>query len=50
MERSKQFGETYRKSVQGEKLKEVCELCGEELDIDPESGERYCPSCDNPEP
>ncbi len=28
---------------------EVCELCGETLEADNESGERVCPICDNPE-
>ncbi len=28
---------------------DVCELCGEELEVDGESGECRCPACDNPE-
>ena len=50
MEGSKQFGETYRKWAQGEKSKDICEMCGEELVRDPESGESSCPACDNEEP
>lgn len=25
---------------------EVCEICGQELERDPESGEYFCPTCD----
>jgi predicted RNA-binding Zn-ribbon protein involved in translation (DUF1610 family) len=28
---------------------ENCEICGQKLERDPESGEYYCPDCDNPE-
>lgn len=28
---------------------EQCELCGAEMDVDPESGEQHCPVCENPE-
>ncbi len=27
----------------------VCELCGTEWEMEPESGEFHCPVCDNPE-
>ena len=47
---SKRFGETYRTWAKGEKPEGICEVCGGELEIDPESGEKSCPSCDSPEP
>lgn len=50
MEGSKRFGETYRTWATGEKPEGICEVCGGELEMDPESGEQSCPSCDNPEP
>lgn len=28
---------------------ENCEICGQKLERDPESGECYCPDCDNPD-
>ena len=50
MENSKRFGETYRKWALGEKPKNICEICGEELVQESESGESSCPACDNEEP
>ena len=44
-----QFGETYRMNTRDEASPEICEVCGGELDIDPESGESHCPVCENPE-
>jgi len=26
---------------------EICEICGQKLEHDPESGEYYCPDCDD---
>ncbi|KAF0221554.1 MAG: hypothetical protein FD174_323 [Geobacteraceae bacterium] len=43
------FGEMYRKWRRGAIPSEICEVCGEELEIDPESGEGHCPVCENPE-
>jgi ribosomal protein L37AE/L43A len=28
---------------------ENCEICGQKLERDPESGEYYCPDCDFPD-
>lgn len=28
---------------------EICELCGQIMERDPESNEYYCPVCDNPD-
>jgi hypothetical protein len=28
---------------------ELCEICGGEMDMEPESGEQHCPVCENPE-
>jgi predicted RNA-binding Zn-ribbon protein involved in translation (DUF1610 family) len=46
---AKLFGETYRHSIKESHCREVCEMCGTELEIDRESGESYCPVCDLPE-
>jgi hypothetical protein len=46
---SKKFGETYRKVIQGAIPPEICEVCGCELEIDPETGVAHCPTCENPE-
>jgi rubrerythrin len=43
------FGEMYRKWRRGAIRQEICEVCGEELEIDPESSEGHCPVCENPE-
>jgi len=45
----KRFGELYRKFRRRGIPTEICEVCGGELEIDPESGERHCPVCENPE-
>jgi|GEM_PF-2107876 len=45
----KRFGEMYRKWRTGEIPAGICEVCGEDMEIDPESGERHCPVCENPE-
>jgi hypothetical protein len=42
------FGEMYRKWRNGVIPPEICEVCGGELDIDPESGGGHCPVCENP--
>jgi len=28
---------------------EICEICGQKMERDPESNEYYCPVCDNPD-
>ncbi len=43
------FGEMYRKLRKGATPPEICEICGAELESDPESGEKHCPVCENPE-
>ena len=43
------FGELYRKWRKGAIPSEICEVCGGELEVDPESGEDHCPVCENPE-
>ena len=45
---TKRFGEEYRRQ-KGEVPADICELCGEKLEIDPETGEGHCPVCENPE-
>ncbi len=49
MGKTAQFGETYRMQAKNEPPPDLCEVCGGELDIDPESGEGHCPVCENPE-
>ena len=34
------------KGTMTEKRVNICELCGERLEIDAESGEQYCPVCE----
>lgn len=43
------FGEMYRKWRRGAIPPEICEVCGGEMDVDPESRESHCPACENPE-
>ena len=43
------FGEMYRKWSKGATPPGICEICGGELEIDPESGEGRCPVCEDPE-
>jgi hypothetical protein len=38
------------KGTRAEKCILVCDLCGERLEIDVESGEQRCPVCEIPEP
>jgi len=45
----KKFGKEFREATKGAVPAAICEVCGEELDIDPESGEVHCPVCENPE-
>ncbi len=49
MEVLKRFGEMYRKWRRGATPSEICEVCGEEMEIDRETGEGHCPVCENPE-
>ncbi len=49
MSDSKRYGEEYRQAHKGQIPVNICELCGEPLDIDPESGEVHCPVCETPE-
>ncbi len=42
----KKFGKGYRESTRGAVPSEICEICGGELEIDPESGEVCCPICE----
>lgn len=46
----KQYGEIYREHRKEALSSGICEVCGEEMEIDPESGEEHCPVCENPEP
>jgi len=43
------FGDKYRKWAKGEVPPDICEVCGGELETDPEAGEEHCPVCENPE-
>jgi len=43
------FGEIYRKCSKQATSPEICEVCGTELETDPESGEKSCPVCENPD-
>ena len=43
------FGELYRKWLKGANPPDICEVCGGEMDVDPESGESHCPVCESPE-
>lgn len=45
----KRFGKMYRDFRKREPSSGICEVCGEELEVDPESGEEHCPVCENPE-
>ncbi len=45
----KEFGEAYRKKAKGETPPGICEICGGDLDMDPESNEGHCPVCESPE-
>jgi hypothetical protein len=45
----KKFGKGFREATRGAVPLEICEVCGAELEIDPESGEVSCPVCENPE-
>ena len=45
----KQFGEAYRRQTKEETPAVICEVCGGEMEIDPDSGEGHCPVCENPE-
>ena len=45
----KRFGKMYRDFTKRAPSSGICEVCGEELEVDPESGEEHCPTCENPE-
>jgi hypothetical protein len=45
----KRFGKMYRDFTKRAPSSGICEVCGEELEVDPESGEQHCPTCENPE-
>ncbi len=45
----KRFGAKYRYFRKGVPFPGICEVCGEELEVDPECGEEHCPVCENPE-
>jgi rubrerythrin len=45
----KRFGEEYRKAAKGTLPSGICEVCGTELEMEPESGESHCPVCESPE-
>jgi predicted amidophosphoribosyltransferase len=32
-----------------EKNTGICDICGQEMERDPESGEYFCPDCDTPD-
>lgn len=39
-----------REAKTGEKIPAGnCEICGQKLERDPESGDCFCPDCDNPD-
>ncbi len=41
------FGEIYRKWTRDATPPDICEVCGTELEIDAESGEKRCPVCED---
>ncbi len=43
---TKRFGEEYRRRLQGEIPAVVCEVCGEEMEVDTEGGDAHCPVCE----
>lgn len=43
---TKRFGKEYREEVGAKVPAEICPLCGERLEVDAESGEAYCPVCE----
>jgi len=45
----KRFGEKSRDLIKGLPSPGICEVCGEEMEVDTESGEEHCPICENPE-
>lgn len=45
----KRFGENYRKRNKEGIPSSVCEVCGEKLEVDQDSGEEHCRVCENPE-
>lgn len=45
----KRFGEVYRELSKDIPSPKACEVCGEDLEVDPESGEEHCPVCENAE-
>ena len=45
----KRFGEMYRSWKREAAPADVCEVCGGELEIDPESGDGHCPVCESSE-
>ncbi len=46
---SQKYGEAYRKQRKEATPPELCEVCGSEMEVDPESGETHCPVCENPD-
>ncbi len=49
MDTTKRCGETYRKLVKDAPPPGICQLCGGELDVDPEGSEAHCPVCEGPD-
>jgi hypothetical protein len=45
----KRFGKMYRDLIKGAPSPGICEVCGGEIEADPESGEEHCTVCENPE-
>ncbi len=46
---TKRFGEEYRRRQKVEVPADICELCGEKLEVDPETGECHCLVCEDSE-
>lgn len=46
---TKRFGDKYHEIMKDVPSSGICEVCGELLEIDPESGEEHCPICESPE-
>jgi Zn finger protein HypA/HybF involved in hydrogenase expression len=36
-----------KEKTQKEKNTGICDICGQEMERDPESGEYFCPDCDS---
>jgi hypothetical protein len=43
------YGEMYQQGRKETVPSEICEVCGAELEFDPDGGEGHCPVCEDPE-